>query len=82
MMLKLVVARGINSAFLLYIVTSDTEQLDADTIQQVAQPTEEKAPSFSLQSLTLSFFFTARKQYQKLSSSTFPPQVGAVLGGL
>lgn len=35
MMFKLVIARGINTAFLLFIVTADTEQLDADTLQQV-----------------------------------------------
>lgn len=35
MMLKLVIARGINTAFLLFIVTKDTEQLDADTLEKV-----------------------------------------------
>lgn len=35
MMLKLVLARGVNSAFLLFIITKDTEQLDAETIEQV-----------------------------------------------
>ena len=35
MMLKLVLARGVNSAFLLFIITRGTEQLDADTLQQV-----------------------------------------------
>lgn len=37
MMLKLVLARGVNSAFLLFIITKDTEQLDPDTIQQVGE---------------------------------------------
>lgn len=35
MMFKLVVTRGINTAFLLFIITGDTEQLDSATLQQV-----------------------------------------------
>ena len=37
MMFKLVVARAINSAFLLFIITSDTEQFQADTLTKVAR---------------------------------------------
>jgi len=36
MMFKLVFARAINSAFLLFIITSDTEQFQADTLSKVA----------------------------------------------
>lgn len=35
MMFKLVTARAINSAFLLFIITSDTEQFEADTLTKV-----------------------------------------------
>ena len=35
MMFKLVFARAINSAFLLFIITSDTEQFQADTLSKV-----------------------------------------------
>ncbi len=35
MMFKLVTARAINSAFLLFIITSDTEQLEPKTLEKV-----------------------------------------------
>ncbi|CAM9754098.1 unnamed protein product [Scytosiphon promiscuus] len=35
MMFKLVTARAINSAFLLFIITSDTEQLESDTLTKI-----------------------------------------------
>lgn len=38
MMFKLVIARAINSAFLLFIITSDTEQFQADTLSKVTDP--------------------------------------------
>ena len=37
MMFKLVTARAINSAFLLFIITSDTEQFQADTLTKVTR---------------------------------------------
>ncbi|CAM9878272.1 unnamed protein product, partial [Hapterophycus canaliculatus] len=35
MMFKLVISRSINSAFLLFIITSDTEQLEAGTLTKI-----------------------------------------------